>query len=86
MKTAFLKTVLLIILFSSCKEKKRDIDPNSYQTGVWYLTCYHDNGWSHSTVSGDSIQMISITEAYIWNNGRRTKIVAEKIVPLYIQK
>ena len=48
----------------------------------WYLKSYYDNGWSWTTVKCDSLQMISKTEAIVWENGKETKIIGEELRPL----
>jgi len=49
----------------------------------WQIKCYYDNNFSWTTVKCDSFQMVSKTEAYVWVDGRKTKIIAEELRPLH---
>jgi hypothetical protein len=77
----FLYALLTAVLLSCSTQKQDDVkEPEKYE---WQLKCYYDNNWSWTTVKCDSFQMVSKTEAYVWVDGRKTKIVAEELRPLH---
>lgn len=71
---------LLIVGLFSCSQTQIVKEPDKYK---WKLTCYYDNNWSHTTVKCDSLQMISISEAIVWVDGKKTKIVGDELRPIH---
>lgn len=88
MKTLkFRKRNLLYILLTaglfSCSTQTQEEVNNEPEKYKWQIRCYYDNNWSWTTVKCDSFQMVSKTEAYVWVDGRKTKIIAEELRPLH---
>lgn len=75
-KMHFALYILLTAGLLSCSTEEKE--PRKEQ---WYLYSYYDNGWSRTAMKCDSLQMISKTEAFIWVDGKKHKIVGEELRP-----
>ena len=73
--------ILLTAGLFSCSIQTQEEGNNEPEK--WQIKCYYDNNWSWTTVKCDSFQMMSKTEAYVWVDGRKTKIIAEELRPLH---
>jgi len=72
--------IFSLIILASCNNTNEN-DPNC---GQWILGYSNDNNWSRQAIIGDSIQMISNKEAYIYVKGVKTHIFAEQLYPMFI--
>lgn len=81
-----LKPVLLIaavmccLLFSCGNWERPENSPNCNK---WQLTLRH-NWADYTTVVCDSCQMLSEREAFVWTNGKKTRLYAKKIRAHYL--
>ena len=75
-RTHFALYILLTAGLLSCSTEEKQ--PKKEQ---WYLYSYYDNGWSRTTIKCDSLQMVSITEAFVWIDGNKHKIVGWELRP-----
>ena len=66
---------LLVISLLSCikTSEKRE----------WALICSYNNNWTSTTIHCDSLQMISTTEAFVYIDGKKIKIVGESLRPVH---
>jgi hypothetical protein len=75
-----MKKLMLVILLTfaliSCSKK----EPEPKLEG-WYLRVEYDKGWSWSTIKCDSLQMVSKTEAFVWVNGKKVRIIGDSLIP-----
>lgn len=73
----FVSVILSIGLFACNKKSSRS------NCGVWLLGYTNDNNWTRQGVYCDSLQMLSPTEAIVWNGGKQTKVYAQTFYPQY---
>jgi len=73
--TRYTLYTLLALVFTSCTYQK-----NEREMFVW-LKYDSGLGYSETKVYCDSVQMISISEAYIFIDGVKQRVLAERVRP-----
>jgi hypothetical protein len=78
--TRYFGYILLVAGLFSCSETKPKNDPNCRQ---WILEYTNNNDWGRQAIICDSLEMINLNEAVFWIKGKKSKLFAQKIYPMF---
>ncbi len=74
-KLSYVFYLVLVAVLVSCGNSQNP------QCRKWRLGYNNDNGWTGGHLYCDSLTMVSKTEAIIWIDGAKTKVIAEALFP-----